>query len=158
MSDIQHKDIPEAQLHEPKGVSTAADGRVYVANGAGTGSWIRVPDSSIDSEVSPSGAYLESGGGGVATFTKRIFRYTVSISPALVAANTSAEQTFTVSGLVAATDELLSVIKPTHQAGLLVGNCRVSADNQIAIQFANITGSSITPTASESYSIYAWRR
>jgi hypothetical protein len=36
---IEHKDIPEAQLHEPKGVSTALIDQVYVADGAGSGSW-----------------------------------------------------------------------------------------------------------------------
>lgn len=36
---IQHRDIPEAQLHEPKGVSTASLGHVYVATGTGTGVW-----------------------------------------------------------------------------------------------------------------------
>lgn len=39
---IQHKNIPEAQLHEPKGASTAASGSVYVADGAGSGSWTDV--------------------------------------------------------------------------------------------------------------------
>lgn len=36
---IQHKNITEADLHEPKGVSTASSGTVYKANGAGTGAW-----------------------------------------------------------------------------------------------------------------------
>lgn len=36
---IQHSAIPDAQLHEPKGVATSAAGKVYVASGAGTGSW-----------------------------------------------------------------------------------------------------------------------
>jgi len=36
---IEHKDITEANLHEPKGVSTASADQVYVANGAGTGNW-----------------------------------------------------------------------------------------------------------------------
>jgi hypothetical protein len=36
---IQHKDIPDAERHEPKGVSTASDGTVYQADGAGSGSW-----------------------------------------------------------------------------------------------------------------------
>lgn len=39
MADLQHKDLPESQLHEPKGVSTASSGEVYVANGSGSGSW-----------------------------------------------------------------------------------------------------------------------
>lgn len=38
----QHKDLTEADLHEPKGVSTAAVGFVYVATGAGTGTWKKV--------------------------------------------------------------------------------------------------------------------
>lgn len=36
---IQHKNIQEADLHEPKGVSTASLGKVYTADGAGSGDW-----------------------------------------------------------------------------------------------------------------------
>lgn len=36
---IQHKDIPDAQRHEPKGITIATSGSVYTANGAGTGTW-----------------------------------------------------------------------------------------------------------------------
>lgn len=36
---IEHKNIPDAELHEPKGVSTAQAGEVYVANGSGSGAW-----------------------------------------------------------------------------------------------------------------------
>lgn len=36
---IEHKDIPDANLHEPKGVSAATSGKVYVADGAGSGDW-----------------------------------------------------------------------------------------------------------------------
>lgn len=36
---IEHSVIPEAHLHEPKGVSTAAAGTVYMADGAGSGAW-----------------------------------------------------------------------------------------------------------------------
>ena len=39
MANIQHAVLTDPQLHEPKGVSTAADGKVYRANGAGTGVW-----------------------------------------------------------------------------------------------------------------------
>jgi hypothetical protein len=31
--------MPDAERHEPKGVSSAASGDVYVANGAGSGTW-----------------------------------------------------------------------------------------------------------------------
>jgi len=39
---IQHRDLKDPQLHEPKGVETANDGEVYVADGVGGGSWIDV--------------------------------------------------------------------------------------------------------------------
>lgn len=37
---IQHEDIADPKIHEPKGVSTASQYTVYVADGAGSGSWI----------------------------------------------------------------------------------------------------------------------
>lgn len=34
-----HKDLPDSQLHEPKGIVSATVGKVYVANGSGSGTW-----------------------------------------------------------------------------------------------------------------------
>lgn len=39
MANIQHSVLTDPQLHEPKGASTAASGKVYVANGSGSGAW-----------------------------------------------------------------------------------------------------------------------
>lgn len=36
---MEHKDITGSDVHEPKGADTAASGEVYVADGAGSGSW-----------------------------------------------------------------------------------------------------------------------
>lgn len=44
---IEHKDIPEAQLHEPKGASTASANNVYVANGSGSGTWSKVASTAL---------------------------------------------------------------------------------------------------------------
>jgi hypothetical protein len=77
---------------------------------------------------------------------------TVTLSPAAVAINTTAEQTFTVPGVLAS-DVLLSVSKPTAQAGLGVVGWRVSALNTVGITFSNVTAASITPTASQSYTL-----
>lgn len=38
-----HKDLTGADLHEPKGVASASSGQVYVADGAGSGSWGSAP-------------------------------------------------------------------------------------------------------------------
>lgn len=156
---IEHSVITDPEIHEPKGVAAAASGRIYVADGAGSGAWSKVQDGSVDSEASASGAYLESDGGGNAAFVKRIYRYTVGVgTPGAVGANTTTEHSVTVTGVVAATDEVLRVIKPTHQAGLTLGNSRVTADNTVAVQFVNCSGGGITPTASETYTFFVWRR
>jgi len=42
MANIQHRDIPESQLHEPKGLTTAPAGSVYVATGLATATWRRM--------------------------------------------------------------------------------------------------------------------
>ena len=43
MANVEHKDLPNAQLHEPKGVSAASANTVYLANGAGSGTWSSPP-------------------------------------------------------------------------------------------------------------------
>jgi len=81
--------------------------------------------------------------------------YSPTLSPALVAANTTAEQTFTVPGLM--TTDVVFVNKPTAQAGLGIVGARVSALNTLAITFSNNTGVGITPTATQVYSVVALR-
>ncbi len=76
-----------------------------------------------------------------------------TLSPAAVAANTTVEQLFTATGIRAG--ELVQVNKPTVQAGLEIVGCRAAANNQIGITFANYTAASITPTASEAYTVFS---
>ena len=46
--DIEHSELPDNLLHEPKGASTAAAGTVYIADGAGSGSFQKLPTTSLD--------------------------------------------------------------------------------------------------------------
>lgn len=39
MANVNHNTLTDPYLHEPKGVASAATGKVYVANGAGSGAW-----------------------------------------------------------------------------------------------------------------------
>jgi hypothetical protein len=80
----------------------------------------------------------------------------LTLSPVQVAANTTAEQTFTVNGLKTG-DIILALNKPTNQAGLGIVNYRVSAANTLAVAFSNNTASPITPTASEKYLVAVMR-
>lgn len=128
MANVAHASLTDPNLHEPKGVATATVDQVYQADGSGSGDW-KLP----------------------------IKKYSITISPALVAANTTAEQTFTCTGLVSSTDTIIGVSKPTAQAGLGIVGWRCSADNTVAITYSNNTGGNITPTASQTYTVFAHR-
>lgn len=53
--DIEHNELPDELLHEPKGASTAVAGTVYVADGAGSGSFQKLPTTSLN--ISPVSIY-----------------------------------------------------------------------------------------------------
>ena len=76
------------------------------------------------------------------------------LSPTSVAANQTAEQTFTVTGLpfVNSSPATVFVNKPSFQAGLAIAGCRISAANTLAITFENVTATAIVPNA-EIYTI-----
>lgn len=95
----------------------------------------------------PSG----SSQGALGTATGGVNIISATLSPASVAINTCAEQTFTATGVV--TDGMVVVNKPTTQAGLAIGGYRANAANRVSITFCNVTGGVITPTAAEAYSI-----
>ena len=84
-----------------------------------------------------------------------------TLSPAAVAPNSIVEQVFTLSAASIATvpgvsvGQLVQVMKPTAQAGLDIVGVRAAGNNQVGITFSNVTAATITPTASESYTIQA---
>jgi hypothetical protein len=92
--------------------------------------------------------------GSSGTEITQIRVYSQSLNVASVAANTSAEQTFTVTGLT--TGDKVFVNKPSVSAGLVVGNARVSAADTLALTFGNLTAGAIDPAA-ETYTIIAFR-
>ena len=60
---IQHNIITDPNIHEPKGAATAASGKVYKADGLGSGSWVypvEGQDTALASQVFESDG---SGGG-----------------------------------------------------------------------------------------------
>ena len=69
-----------------------------------------------------------------------------TLTPVSVAGSTSVEQSFTIQGL-----QLGDVVdvncNVAQTAGIGIVNVRVSANNTLAIQFANSTGGALTPAA-----------
>lgn len=77
--------------------------------------------------------------------TSGIYTVSASITPAEVATITTAEQTFTVTGVK--TGDAVQVCPPAHEAGVTIGTARVSANDTVAITFVNPTAAGVTPTA-----------
>jgi hypothetical protein len=80
-------------------------------------------------------------------------RYRQTITPTSVSANTSSEQSFTVTGL--STSDIVYINPPSNVTGLGITGVRVSSANTIAITFSNSTGGALTPP-SGTYSIAAF--
>ena len=78
----------------------------------------------------------------------------ISLDVASVAANTTAEQTFTIGGLK--TTDFVSIVKPSHSTGMGIVNARVSAADTLAITFVNATAAPIDPAA-ETYLVFWFR-
>lgn len=45
---INHKDIVDPDIHEPKGIGSASASTVYKADGAGAGSWVKITSGMVD--------------------------------------------------------------------------------------------------------------
>lgn len=79
--------------------------------------------------------------------------YTPTLSPVAVGTATCAAQSLTVTGITTA-EKVIAVIKPTNQAGLGIScSTLITGANTISVNFVNPTAGSITPTASEVYTI-----
>ena len=44
---VEHVNITDPEIHEPKGVATASAADIYVADGAGSGTWRTIPHSAL---------------------------------------------------------------------------------------------------------------
>lgn len=75
MANVEHSVLTGTDLHESKGVAAAVANRVYVSNGAGSGSWSQLPDAALANAAKPfSGQILHivedtASGGGSSTLT-----------------------------------------------------------------------------------------
>lgn len=100
MADIEHKDISDPEIHEPKGVSTASQHAVYVATGLGTGIWqvASTTTRGVVALIAPVDDIADSTGGTAAN------GLTAMTNIALLVDSTGGTADNTVSAIVAPTD------------------------------------------------------
>src|ERR1700731_2906002 len=123
------------------------DGKVFGATAADPiaffgGTPIVQPTNPMQAAI-PQGASGFGNAGGAVTV------YTSTQSPVGIATITAAEQSLTVTGLLAT--DLVIVNTPVTVAGVAVALPRVSAANTLKLVLGNSTGATLTPTASQAY-------
>lgn len=84
MATVQHSALTDPNIHEPKGITTAQDGQVYVADGSNSGDWMfpaghafgelyiaggatsqTLPSSSNTAKLNPTGEWTTNGNSNV---------------------------------------------------------------------------------------------
>lgn len=132
--------VPNLNASSLSGATFAAPGAI----GGGT------PSSGTFTTVSASTSATVGSG----TAITKVVVYTPSLTPAAIAANTSAEQTFTVTGVTTA--DTIYINPPSLTAGTGIVSVRITAADTIGISWGNFTAGSLTPPAG-TYRILAVR-
>ena len=84
MATVQHSALTDPNIHEPKGITTAQEGQVYVADGSNSGDWLfpsghaygelyiaagatsqTLPSSSNTAKLNPTGEWTTNGNANV---------------------------------------------------------------------------------------------
>lgn len=85
MADIQHKNITDPEIHEPKGIAATSADSIYISNGSGSGTWtnfqqltgtgwVRYVDSVASKSITATGSpgtvltIDKAGAGGIETY------------------------------------------------------------------------------------------
>ena len=114
MANVNHSTLTDPYLHEPKGVSTASSGQVYMANGSGSGTW--TPKENLV-ELSLEG-YIENISAASTVYVPVPFAGTVmKVVTVLEGAIGSSDATITVSNAAAASMGTITVTYTSSAAG-----------------------------------------
>ncbi len=87
MATVNHSNLSDPYLHEPKGASTATAGEIYVADGAGSGSWAggkRYITGVISDISTASTVYIPCPEAGTATQVTLVLGGTIATADAVI--------------------------------------------------------------------------
>lgn len=70
---VEHVSIPDGEIHEPKGITTAFAGQAYIANGSNSGSWENVVPSLAGAIFIETAADFPTPIGGVSTLLPQAY-------------------------------------------------------------------------------------
>lgn len=93
MANVNHSSLTDPYLHEPKGVASATNGQVYVADGAGSGSWTAPKDvyTTVIADVSTAEVvYIPIPHGGSVAKVTTVLEGAITIADATVTVKNAA--------------------------------------------------------------------
>ena len=132
MANVTHASLTGADLHEPKGVATATNNQVYVADGTSSGAWTNRQHILI--------SYLEDVSTAETVYIPIPFAGTISkVTSVLTNAITVADSTVTIKNSSGTTMGTITVAFSGSAAGDVdtnssLTNNTVSADTYITIE------------------------
>lgn len=144
MANVSHASLTGSNLHEPKGADTAALGTVYVADGAGSGSWNSVATSAFTGMVADFAApvapigWLELDGSVISTTTYSGLFAVMSITSSGTRTNGSA----VVTSIPSTTDFRVGYY--VFGTGIAAGTTILTVDSATQITLSGPAGSSGT--------------
>lgn len=113
MATIQHRDINDPEIHEPKGISSALSDTLYVANGSGSGEWKKPTVNVISPEGTPVGVFPSCAAGNLMKMNKQFITLTGSIGDGrfgtggLSGGTRAVDRTVTINGLDLTRDTII---------------------------------------------------
>lgn len=114
MANVNHSSLTDPYLHEPKGVAAASAGKVYVANGSGSGTWT-TKETLVGETLT---GFIDNISTSGTVYVPIPFAGTINkITTVLEAAIASANATLTVKNAAAATMGTITVTHTSSAAG-----------------------------------------
>jgi hypothetical protein len=135
MANVNHSSLTDPLIHEPKGVASASVGKVYVANGSGSGTWT-AKETLVGETLT---GYIDNISAASTVYLPIPFAGTISkVVTVLEAAISSANATLTVKDAAAASMGTITVTQSGSAAGDVdtlspSSNNTVTADSFITI-------------------------
>jgi hypothetical protein len=135
MANVNHSSLTDPLIHEPKGVASASVGKVYVANGSGSGTWT-AKETLVGETLT---GYIDNISAASTVYLPIPFAGTISkVVTVLEAAISSANATLTVKDAAAASMGTITVTQSGSAAGDVdtlspSSNNTVAADSFITI-------------------------
>ena len=146
MANVNHSSLTDPYIHEPKGAATAAAGRVYVANGTGSGAWT-AKETLVGETLN---GYLDDVSTASTVYIPIPYAGTVSkIITVLEGSITGANSTVTVANSAAASMGTLTITQSGSAAGDVdtlapSANNSVTADSFITVSTDGASSTHVT--------------